>query len=191
MEFIMINFETIKNVVTDIRTLIAFFFGAVVGVSVALYLIKFTDEKNENGYDRNKEIWKDQITNLKNEKSDFEKKLTICQNEKNNLEISIQKDYARKEVLNRCQQDYAEKFNQNQRINVEKINLLSQLQDKSACIRKEQHLQQQLDNIRQELNSGFQKGYGLHRLTEQERNERQTQQEQLVEQLNRINCYCQ
>ncbi|MGN6890753.1 hypothetical protein, partial [Neisseria sp. P0014.S004] len=68
------------------------------------------------------------------------------------------------------------------------IKLSSQLQTKSACLQRQQHLQHQLDNIREELQSGFAKGFVMHRLTEQDRNDRQVQQEQLVAQLNQINC---
>lgn len=178
----MINFETIKNVVTDRPTLIAFLLGAVVGVSVAFYLIKFTDEKNEKSYDRDKGILTNQITRLENEitrlekeKTEFHQEITTCQNEKNNLVISIQ-------------QDYAEKLNQNQRINVEKINLLSQLQNKTACLQRQQQLQERLNDINKEIQSGVPIGFSPRLLSEQERNERKVEREQLVEQLKQINC---
>ena len=184
----MINFETIKNVVTNINTLIAFLLGAVVGAFVVFSLIKFLDEKNEKSYDRDKEILIDQITNLTNEKSDSEKRLTNCHNEKNNLVISIQKDYARKEELNRCLQDYAQKSDQNQRINDENIKLSSQLQNKTACLQRQQQLQKQLNDINKEIQSGVPIGFSPRLLSEQERNERKVERAQLVEQLKQINC---
>ncbi|HGT4277824.1 TPA: hypothetical protein ACM24D_001539 [Neisseria meningitidis] len=136
-----------------------------------------------------------QITDLKEEKSKLDKEkstlresLATCEAQKTGLENSIHKDYVRKEELNRCLQDYTQKSDQNQKINDQNIKLSSQLQDKTACLQRQQHLQQQLDNIREELKSGFAKGLVLHGLTELERNERQIQQEQLVGQLKQINC---
>lgn len=156
----------------------------------------------EGLYQDNKEILNKQITDLKEEKSKLDKEkstlresLATCEAQKTGLENSIHKDYVRKEELNRCLQDYTQKSDQNQKINDQnqKINdqnikLSSQLQDKTACLQRQQHLQQQLDNIREELKSGFAKGLVLHGLTELERNERQIQQEQLVGQLKQINC---
>ena len=167
-----------------------------VGVMLGLFLgIPGTWLVREGLYQDNKEILNKQITDLKEEKSKLEEEkstlresLATWETQKTGLENSIQKDYVRKEELNRCLQDYAQKSDQNQKINDQNIKLSSQLQDKTACLQRQQHLQQQLDNIREELKSGFAKGLVLHGLTEPERNERQIQQEQLVEQLNKINC---
>lgn len=165
----------------------------IVGVMLGLFLgIPGTWLVREGLYQDNKEILNKQITDLKEEKSKLEEEkstlresLATCEAQKTGLENSIQKDYVRKEELNRCLQDYAQKSDQNQRINDQNIKLSSQLQNKTACLQRQWHLQQQLDNIREELKSGFAKGF---RLAEPERNERQIQQEQLVEQLNKINC---
>nr|WP_314053254.1 hypothetical protein [uncultured Neisseria sp.] len=124
----------------------------------------------------------------KEDKRELQSKLDTCQERKIGLANSIQNDYVRKEELNRCQQDYAQKSDQNQRIKDENIKLLSQLQNKTACLQRQQQLQKQLNDINKEIQSGVPIGFSPRLLSEQERNERKVEREQLVEQLKQINC---
>ena len=124
----------------------------------------------------------------KEDKRELQSKLDTCQERKIGLANSIQNDYVRKEELNRCQQDYAQKSDQNQRIKDENIKLLSQLQNKTACLQRQQQLQKQLNDINKEIQSGVPIGFSSRLLSEQERNERKVEREQLVEQLKQINC---
>ncbi|MDO4908140.1 hypothetical protein [Neisseria sp.] len=162
--------------------------GFVMGAIAAWFIIDYSHKENKESYIRQINDLKDEKNKLYTEKSTSEKNFAICQTEKTNLENSINQNYVSREEFNRCMQNNTQFANTNQRIKDENERLSSHLQSKDSCFKEREHLQQQLDDIREELKSGWSKGNLISRLTDQQIHERREQQQQLVEQLNKMNC---
>lgn len=147
-------------------------------------------------YKDNKEIISNQIIDLKKEKdkldsrkSELEKELATCQAKHETLISSVRQDYVTREEFNRCTQALSQSSGENKRIRNENSKLSSQSQIRTLCLQRQQHLQKQLDDIREELRSGISsRSFSISKLTEQQILARQEQQQQLVDQLNKLNC---
>lgn len=162
--------------------------GIIIGAMAAWFVFDYAHGENKESYIRQIDDLKEEKNKLDAEKSTSEKDFVICQTEKTNLENSIKQNYVSREEFNRCIQNNTQFANTNQRIKDENERLLSHLQSKNSCLERQKHLQQQLDDIREELKSGWSKGNLISRLTDQQIHARREQQQQLVEQLNKINC---
>nr|WP_314486465.1 hypothetical protein [uncultured Kingella sp.] len=163
--------------------------GIIIGATIAWFIIDYFHKENKESYIRQISDLKEEKNKLDAEKSTSETNLATCKTEKISLENSIKQNYVSREEFNRCTQSNSQLADENQKIKDENIRFSAQVQNKSACLKRQQYLQNQLDNIREELRSGISsRSFSISKLTEQQILARQEQQQQLVDQLNKLNC---
>ncbi len=170
------------------ETLTGIIIGLGIGGALTWFAIDYFHKENKESYTRQINELKEERNKLDAEKSTSEKNFAICQTEKTNLENSINQNYVSREEFNRCIHNSTQAANTNQRMINENSKLSSIVENKNSCLQMQQHLQKQLDNIREELKSKSSGGWHYYQLTEQDIQIRQEQQKQLVDQLNKINC---
>ena len=171
------------------ETIIGILLGLVMGVPATWHIRDSLYKDNKENLLRQITDLKEEKNNLDSKKSGLEKELATCQTDHKNLINSIRQDYVTREKFNRCMQANSQFLDENKRIKSENSSLLSQSQIRTSCLQRQQHLQKQLDVIRDELRSETPRNSLLYsKLTEQQILTRREQQQQLVDQLNKLNC---